>query len=489
MRPDRQRIRMAAGRALRAATRCGAACLIASSAACFALGPHELLLLVNEDSPDSVEIANAYARLRQVPPANIVRLRLPEAASRPPFAVSLDEFTHAIWEPATHAARERGLDDHIMAWVYSAGFPTRVAGEPGLSIHGLTFVRNRPPDPELAKKGFLVSPLFAGPNDAASVAYASQTMDSFREWLRGEMPLPAMSLGHTGEGGNTRQEVIASLARGARSDATAPDGWIYFVTNRDVRSLCRQWEFPSAVRRLGEMGVHATIVPSIPTGPCRIMGLMTGAAQVDPGPANRFLPGSFGEHLTSLAAVFDVPGQTKVSAWIRAGASGSAGTVVEPLSNWRKFPSGWFFVHYAAGCTLLESVYQAVKCPLQTWFAGDPLAQPWAPAGRAELNGAPAGPAAGAVRLEATARGQGVAYVHFAFFVDGRSAGEGRTLELDTRRLSDGPHTIRAVARRAGLVRSQVFCEALLTVKNGTAPAAADGGDARGVVRELIQQP
>ena len=41
-----------------------------------ALAPHQVLLLVNENSPDSVRVANHYTHLRGIPQINVVRLDL-----------------------------------------------------------------------------------------------------------------------------------------------------------------------------------------------------------------------------------------------------------------------------------------------------------------------------------------------------------------------------------------------------------------------------
>ena len=56
----------------------GALCMPQSG---FALGPHEILILANGKEPDSIEVAKAYARQRQVPEANIVVLNMPAIAA------------------------------------------------------------------------------------------------------------------------------------------------------------------------------------------------------------------------------------------------------------------------------------------------------------------------------------------------------------------------------------------------------------------------
>ncbi|MBM4142749.1 MAG: hypothetical protein FJ225_04025 [Lentisphaerae bacterium] len=348
---------------------------------------------------------------------------------------------------------------HILAWVYSAGFPVSVRTPAPVSIHGLTFARNRAPDPAEVRRATRVSPLFAGPRGPGDGAHVPQTFDAAAEWLGDDMPLPSMSLGYTGERGNSREEVIACLVRGARSDGTAPAGTVYFVRGDDVRSTCRHWQFAGARRELLAAGVDAVITNAMPRGGAEAIGLMMGAAWADPA-GIAFRPGAMAEHLTSSAAVFHSADQTKLSAWIAAGATASAGAVAEPFANWRKFPAARFFAHYAAGCALIESLYQSIASPLQIYLVGDPLASPWAPAAEVVLEGLPEGDVSGVLSVAARVRAEpGDHFGRFLFLLDGRGVGREPTLRLDTGGLAGGEHTLRCVAYRTGLARSQAFTE------------------------------
>ena len=456
----------------------------------FALGPHEVLLLINGESRNSVEIGRTFARLRGVPGQNVVTLSLPEKMFKAPVQVTPNEFTELIWKPANAAAKRNRVDDHILAWIYSADFPTRVSTDPVMSIQGLTFLRNKPPEAEeTVKMGTYVSPLFAGPSSPDKLAYGSQTLGAFKEWLGAEMPLPSMMLGYTQDRGNTKTQILECLQRGVQSDFTAPAGTVYFVTNSNIRSTVRQWQFPGAVKALGARGVEATIVPRIPDGRQDIMGLVTGAADVDPGKRNTYLPGSIGEHFTSWAARFHVPGQSKLSVWIAAGAVASAGTVVEPYAKWTKFPNGWLFVHYASGCCVLESFYQSIRCPLQTLIVGAPLAQPWAPRAELEIRGVGKGSVSGVLELEAHVRAERARYVRFVYLLDGRVVGSGKRFSMDTRKVDDGRHLLRVVGYRTGLVRNQTYVEKPIVVANAGKNAGRVNASPIGIIRELISQP
>ncbi|MFO7871206.1 MAG: TIGR03790 family protein [Kiritimatiellia bacterium] len=423
-----------------------------------ALAPHEVLLLVNRNSADSRAIAEKFARLRDVPPENTVLLDVPEGDKR--IGISREDFTKFIWKPAVGEAEKRGIAGHILAWVYSAGFPVRVSGTLPVSITGATFVRDSIPADEKIKKGAWSSPLFAGADGPGRARHFPMSFGVYANWLGDEMPLPSMMLGYTGKRGNTVEEVIKCLEKGAGSDGTDPSGTVYFVTGDDVRSNCREWQFPETARELDRMGVKAVITEKFPENAEDIIGLLTGVASVKPEVNSGYLPGCMAEHLTSLAGVFDSGGQTKLSAWIAAGCTASAGTITEPYSIWTKFPNARFYVHYASGCTIIESYYQSVRCPLQILPVGDPLAAPWTTRPECRLTEQDEETVSGVLRAGIRVKGRvGERYGDFVFLIDGREAGNGPWLEYDTSRLKPGRHTLRGVAYGSGLVRNAVWAE------------------------------
>lgn len=435
-------------------------CLICGRA--LALGPHEVLVLANENSVDSIEIARTFAAARHVPEQNVIRLGLPPSVTNAAAQISPEDFTRFIWTPANRLMKERGIDDHILAWVYSIDFPVIVTSEPPVSLQGLTFVRNVLPEGKKISEGTVVSAVFGG---IGPDSYVPRSFDSYREMLKDEMPLPSMLLGYTGQRGNTKATVLKCIERGVLSDYSAPSGTVYLVTGADVRAKCREWQFKQVRNELSLLGVKCVVGPALPAKEPGIMGLMVGLATVEPGAGNVYLPGSMAEHLTSCGAIFSAPEQTKLSMWIDAGATASSGAVVEPMSIWAKFPTARFHFFYASGCTMMESFYQSVKCPLQLLIVGEPLAQPWGATGDVKVSGLGAAPVSGKVRLEASATGKGNAYFgRFAYFVDGRTAGTGKSFELDTSLLAPGEHLLRCVAYRTGSVRSQIFTEVKFTV-------------------------
>jgi len=432
-----------------------------------ALGPHEILVLANGKSVDSVEVAKEFVRLRQVPEVNLVRVSLPASGAKFPVKISQEEFTRLVWLPATREARERGIDDHVLAWVYSVDFPIMINTKPPVSIQGLTFTRNKLPASEPVTKGSYASPLFADSISSKARPHFSQSLDVYKEWLGDEMPLPSMMLGYTGDRGNKKQTILAYLRKGVASDGTAPTGTVYFVTSGNVRSTCRHWQYPGAQAELKALGVRAVIGKEFPAGRTDVIGVMMGSAGVSPDRIGRCLPGCMGEHLTSFAGAFYSAAQTKLSAWLDAGATASAGTVVEPRSAWTKFPHARFFVHYASGCCMMESLFQSIRSPFEILLVGEPLARPWKAKADLVVHGLGTGSLSGVAAISARATTEsGGSWRRFMYLLDGRTIGTGPDLDFDTTTVKDGSHAFRVVAYGMGLVRNQVFTKRQIVIRN-----------------------
>ena len=441
--------------------------LLSSSAWVQALGPHELLVLVNEKSLRSKEVANAFARQRNVPPENIVYLDLPDSVLEPAAAVSPADFTRTIWEPANAAVQQRGIGDHILAWIYSVDFPIRVTTDPAMSIQGLTFMRNRVPAAEMIQKGLYQSPLFAGPDSADHPGAPAHSLESFSARLQTEMPLPSMMLGFAGSRGSDVESVLRVLRRGLLADHTSPMGDVFFVVSENVRSKCRAWQYPGAQQELEKLRVVSRITPDFPDPASKVMGLMCGQDWIDAGVIKNALPGCVAEHLTSFSAVFDYYDQSKTAEWLNGGAAASAGVVTEPMSIWTKFPHARFFVHYATGCTILESFYQAIRCPLQILILGEPLASPWSPGLTMVLVQLDEGPVTSDASFHAQLFPADPSTApDYLYLLDGRSlnAASKPDVKIRTDHLADGYHELRSIAYLQGAVRHQVSATAGFTV-------------------------
>lgn len=449
-------------------------------------GPENVFVVVNPKSPESIAVANAFIALRNIPPLNV--LMLPWADDRE--STSIDRFRAEILLPILRTIESRRLAPQIDCIAYSSDFPWRIdfAAELPPELRG----QDKFPSGSLTGLTMLHGAVQSGGPawlDAESNDYyrplerdgTPTTTLGFRSWygwgpqgqlleMGGNRYMLAVMLGVTSGRGNTVREVINSLRSAAASDGTRPRGTIYYVTNSDVRTRARSPAFPAAVRTLEQLGVKAQIVEgTLPKGRDDVAGLMTGAADFNwPGSGSRIVPGAICENLTSYGAIFTKSAeQTPISEFIRAGAAGSSGTVIEPYSIPAKFPHAAIQVHYARGASLAEAFYQSVHAPYQLLVIGDPLCQPWAVIPEVEVVDAVAGTeviAAGARlsgRVELEPRASlpvgGVAD-RFELFIDGIRVAQcslGERLKFDTATLADGHHDLRVVAIDASPLETQ----------------------------------
>ncbi|MBP7276498.1 MAG: hypothetical protein KBA51_09880 [Kiritimatiellae bacterium] len=440
---------------------------VALSAA--ALGPHELLVIVHPDSQESLTLANRFVELRGVPPENVLCLAPPASAASAVAEITPEQFSEHIWTPATDAAQRRRLNHHILAWVFSSGYPARLNTSPPVSLTGAVFARNQLPPAELVTTGHYASALFRGPVATGGEEFETISLDEAASALGPQMPLPAMMLGWTGARGLTLKESLAVLERGAASDGTRPPGPIYLLSNEDVRSRCRDWQFPRAAGQMSDLGLRAVAGSQFPSGASGVAGLMMGVAEAPTGDVRTWAPGAFAEHLTSHAAEFHRPVQTKLTEWLISGATCSAGTVAEPYSLWTKFPSARLFAHLGAGAGMLEALAQSVASPMQLLAVGDPLASPWGQRIPVTLDG----PAEirDVAQFRARAEPTSAAEI-WLFLLDGRPVARSPLPEFTFRAsaLAPGAHILRAVAYGPGPVRAQGWAERPFIVPSTEAP-------------------
>ena len=443
-----------------------------------ALAPHELLLLVNQNSPRSVELANRYGALRGVPSENFVYLELPESVLAPAAEIAPADFTRYIWQPLDAALRDRHLLGRILAAAYSADFPVRVTTTPPMSLTGLTFTRNQIPSSGLITTGSYRSVFFAGPVQPNGPTTGSRSLAWFRTATPNKLlPLPAMLLAYTGARGLELDEIFQALEKTAQPVSKPwKNAAVWFVTSDDIRSQMRAWQFPAAQAELAALGIPAIITNAPPAPDTPVLGLMCGTAW--PAlPHAAFAPGAYADHLTSFGALFHTADQTKLTIWPRAGATLTSGTVSEPFSIWTKFPNARFFAHQVRGCSALECFALSTACPFQLLPVGDPLAAPFAPALAARLD-----VHSTSNQLAALLNLTGVppnAVLRYTFFLNGRCVERDTNrpgLILNTAKLPDGLHRLLAVAEFGDEIRfsAQAATNFMLNHKNITLLVSAE---------------
>ncbi len=194
----------------------------------------------------------------------------------------------------------------------------------------------------------------------------------------------AMVLSNLGPRGLTAEEATANLAASAAADGSAPRGTFWFMVSGDAyRTGPRAPLFRMAAKALVDLGFAAEVINGgLPPREAQVAGAVIGLASFNwPGSGAHMLPGAWCDHLTSFGGMMEGnAGQTPCTAFLRAGAAGSGGTVTEPLNPPHKFPSPFIHLHRVRGLTLVESLYLGLPCAYQYLALGDPLSRPWPPA-------------------------------------------------------------------------------------------------------------
>lgn len=455
-------------------------------------GPQNVAVIVNSRDPDSLEIANEYIQLRQIPSCNVIYVQWPENVRM----ITSANFRDKLIEPIFRELDRRGLTPQIDFFAYSSGFPPTVdlrgdlASQPAspqatpiLSLNAATFLyqdvrENQAKVVGLDSNGYFTQ--FFGDAES-SRAFSSQAhWSQGQEAGTGQKFMLSTLLGATIGRGNSVGEIREYLARAKAADGSAPKGTIYYMQNDNVRSTVRHDAFLPAVNELKRLGVNAEIVRG--TAPIKkqdVAGLTTGTSHLRLRTADcRLLPGAMVDNLTSAAGqLITSPRiadpQTPVTEFMRMGAAGASGTVIEPYAIPAKFPTPALHVHYVRGLSLAESFYRTVQGPFQLLIIGDPLCQPWAKPPAVGVGGVDGvTPLTGTVKLTATAKYEDARQVRaFQLYVDGKrhaeSSGEG-DFSLNTAPLPDGWHRLTVVALDDTPMAVQGAWSSDCMVKNGS---------------------
>ena len=329
------------------------------------LGPEHIALVINTQDPLSEAIGGVYQRLRAIPAANVIRVRVPS----PSTSLQPDQFIPIREEIL------RRTPDQVQVYALAWAAPWRVGCQ---SITGaLSFGVQKLPCPPSCNTTRL-NPYFARP-------------EIQRPWqqlgLRLSILLAASDL----------PRATALIQRGKAADGSAPPGTVYLMSTSDGKRNLRALRYRELVDTLGGDLRIKVLQGDRLRGARDVLAYFTGLAKVEAIDSNRFRPGAVADHLTSFAGLLtprDQPGaQTSALRWLEAGATGSYGTVIEPCAMAEKFPDPLLLLaYYRGGDTLVESYWRSVAMPEQGVFIGEPLARPW-PSSRPRRQGAP-GPAA-----------------------------------------------------------------------------------------------
>lgn len=446
-------------------------------------GPENALLIIDPGDAASMYLGNLYKALRRIPDRNVLYIA--------PGAVSYPDFVAGNLAAVESTLAQRAIDDRIDVIVIA---PSATSGVPlATPLSDMCSPVRRLSLTSAYAGMFWSSEIARGTPGSLTInefwrndSLSPRTLDAQQPYLGGvpssapgsRRYIVAGLLGYTGPRGNTIPEIRAMIERSVLADGSRPPGVYAFVNNsNDIDRNVRVGQFYnviSAINALNIPGVRGEqFNGTLPLGRHDVLGVMTAFATADVAGGNFTLrPGTFADHLTSYACVFDLASQTKASEWIRKGASATAGAVEEPCNYRSKFPGAVLHAFALQGMALGEAYWRSSESyPFQGLFLGDPLCRPWAYVPSVSVAGLPAGPISGsfAVTPSATTPRPGGRISHVEIMVDGESLGTtapGSPLIIDTLRLNDGWHELRAVAVEDSPVRTSGSWVGGLTVNN-----------------------
>jgi len=306
---------------------------------------HTLAVLVNINDPESIEIAEYYKRARFIPDKNIIYLS---------FAHNVDSLTASEFKKIEADLKEKVSDD-IQAYALAWRKPWRVACMSITSAFSLGFSKNY----------CAIGCKKTRPIDY----YNSQSKQPYADFgIR-----PSMMLS-----GNSVNAVKKLINKGAAADYLRPKASAYLVSTSDKQRNVRAAHYFGIGRALAQLLNIEQINAEEIHNKMDVMFYFTGLKKVKYIDANKYVPGSIADHLTSTGGALFNGVQMSVLDWIDAGVTGTYGAVVEPCNFLQKFPNpGIVIQKYLSGNSLIEAYWKSVQMPGQGLFVGEPLASPF----------------------------------------------------------------------------------------------------------------
>jgi uncharacterized protein (TIGR03790 family) len=314
--------------------------------------PSELVILANDQDPQSMAVAAYYQQQRAIPPENLLTFSFPPAngitaAAFAPLKAQVDALPPTIHALAIAWTTPYLVDCQSLASALALGHdPAKYCSTP-CSV--------------TVASGFYDSPSLAPYTDHG---------------LRLAMHLAGTSV----------ENVQALIDRGVAADGTYPTGVGYFLRTTDPARSVRWpefmatqgvWDHPGGLDIEyidNSMGAGSDFI----TGKTDVLFYLTGLASVPEIATNTYLPGAVADHLTSYGGQIPDSGQMSIVRWLEAGATASYGTSTEPCNYNTKFPaSAPLLAHYYRGETVIEAYWKSVDWPGEGVFVGEPLARPW----------------------------------------------------------------------------------------------------------------
>lgn len=305
----------------------------------------EIAVIYNEADPLSSRVANYYREQRGIVAENLIAVRFNPNST----GVSPEEFQKIKAE--VDAKTPKDVQFYALAWTspYSVGCMSITSA--------FTFGY----DAAYCGAGCVVTKPSLYFNSLSSSPYTD-----FK--IRPTMIIPFSNF----------IEARALIDCGVASDQSFPTGTAYLLSTSDPARNVRSVIYPRIAKLLGDRFKIEIIKSDVLENKKDVMFYFTGLAKVEKLKTNQFLAGAIADHLTSFGGQLTNSSQMSSLEWIRAGATGSYGTVVEPCNFPQKFPNpGMLMSYYLRGDRLIEAYWKSVEQPGQGVFIGEPLASPF----------------------------------------------------------------------------------------------------------------
>lgn len=335
-----------------------------------------VIVVVNQNSTNSVQLGNDYCEARGVPPQNYLRITNWTGGSVNWYG---SDFTNDLLNPLLAMVASRGLTHQAQLVVLSMDIPYRVvSGDAQNSTTSALFY------------GFKTNTA-----PVSGIATCSLPDYSSNSYAYSEMPF-SQALPNTAATNAFLAIMLTdtnlayaenTLARAVAADETQPTQTVWLAKTSDEARNVRFTEFDNSVFENQVIGNDSvTRITTDSTSFTNLSGLQTGLVNFSM-PTNGFAPGAMADNLTSFGGyILESSGQTPVVAFTQAGAAGSYGTIVEPCNYTQKFPDPVDYFYQARGFSLAEAYYQSVLNPYQGLMIGEPLTAPFAHPGSAAWN-------------------------------------------------------------------------------------------------------
>lgn len=360
-----------------------------------------VLVVINDNSPESREIGEFYVKAREIPAGNVVHIKTVIDETIQPAL-----YTLTVQAPISNVLVKNNLLDRVLYIVLTKGVPLRIQGTSGpdgtvASVDSeLTLLYRRLTGRDVLTRGKVANPYFLGAKPIAEATafthrdhdiYLVSRLDAFTVDEAKSLVIKGMKPSRDGRVVLDQRDALVNragedwLALAAQN--LSKEGFGSRVTlettpkpARDISPVIGYFSWGSTDPQNRVRVVKMDFSP----GALAATFVSTDARTFKEPPAN-WMP----TNVNDRAQFFGGSPQSLVGDLIREGATGVAGQVSEPYLESAVRPDV-LFPAYLSGFNLIESFYLAIPhLSWETVVVGDPLCAPFArkTLSRADIDG------------------------------------------------------------------------------------------------------